>query len=295
MTETWLDSNILDNEILPKGYIIYRRDRCTRGGGVLIAFEGSVSSQLIDCPTELKLLLIQIGIKHPTRICLVYNPPNSCVEYKQSLIAYLDNLASNPSPLIVMGGLNVPDIYWNMLSGSTTLSNQLCDLVFQYDLSQIVDCPTHIYVAGNVLDLIFTNCDSVINSLAIHSSIVHPVTSDHYLISLTLSYYQSFSKCKTPTYVYDYSKGDYEGLCQFFINSDLTNLYNCSDVNQVWTLVRDLVTTGMDQFIPKVRLKFNQYPKWFSPQMRHQVKCMRTLRKKLRKHFTLSSLQRHSF
>ena len=144
LTETWLDSNILDNEILPKGYIIYRRDRCTRGGGVLIAFEGSVSSQLIDCPTELKLLLIQIGIKHPTRICLVYNPPNSCVEYKQSLIAYLDNLASNPSPLIVMGGFNVPDIYWNMLSGSTTLSNQLCDLVFQYDLSQIVDCPTHI-------------------------------------------------------------------------------------------------------------------------------------------------------
>ena len=72
MTETWLDSNILDNEILPKGYIIYRRDRCTRGGEVLIAIEGSVSSQLIDCPKELELLLIQIGIKHPIRICLVY-------------------------------------------------------------------------------------------------------------------------------------------------------------------------------------------------------------------------------
>ena len=26
LTETWLDSNILDNEILPKGYIIYCRD-----------------------------------------------------------------------------------------------------------------------------------------------------------------------------------------------------------------------------------------------------------------------------
>ena len=176
-----------------------------------------------------------------------------------------------------MGDFNVPDINWNMLSGSTTFSNQLCDLVFQYDLSQIVDCPTHI--AGNVLDLIFTNCDCVINSMVIHSNILHPVTSDHYLISLTLSYYQTFSKCKIPTYVYDYSKGDYEGLCQFFINSDLTNLYNCSDINQVWTLVRDLVTTGMDQFIPKVRLRFNQYPKWFSPQMRHQVKCMHTLRK----------------
>ena len=79
--------------------------------------------------------------------------------------------------------------------------------------------------------------------------------------------------------MYDYPKGDYESLCQFFTNSDLTNLYNCSGVNQVWTLVRDLITTGMDQFIPKVRLKPNQYPKWFSPQIRHQAKCMHTLRK----------------
>ena len=186
-------------------------------------------------------VILQIGIKHPTRICLMYNLPNSCVECKQLHIVYLDNLASNPSPLILMSDFNVLDINWSTLSGSTTFSNQLCK-VLQYNLSQIVDCPTHI--AGNVLDLIFTNCDSVINSLAIHSNIVHPVTSDHYLISL--NYYQTFSKCKTPTYVYDYSKGGYEGLCQFFINSDLTNLYNCSDVNPVWTLVRNLITTGMD-------------------------------------------------
>ena len=48
----------------------------------------------------------------------------------------------------------------------------------------------------------------------------------------------------------------------------------------------------MDQFIPRVRLKSNQYPTWFSPQLRHQIKCMRILRKKLRNHFTISSLQR---
>ena len=50
-----------------------------------------------------------------------------------------------------------------------------------------------------------------------------------------------------PIYVYDYPKGDYVGLCQFFNNSDLTCLYSCSDVNQVWTVVRDLIITGMDQ------------------------------------------------
>ena len=133
---------------------------------------------------------------------------------------------------------------------------------------------------------------SAINSLLIHSDIVYPVTSDHYLISFILSYHQTLSNCTIPTYVYDHCKADYEGLCQYLINSDLTCLYNHSDPNQAWTFVRDLITTGMDQFIPKAKLKHNQYPTWFSPLLRHQVKCMRTLRKKLRNHFTMSSLQR---
>ena len=46
----------------------------------------------------------------------------------------------------------------------------------------------------------------------------------------------------------------------------------------------------MDDFIPIVRLKLNQYPKWFSPQIRHQVKCMHTLQKTEKTlHCTLST------
>ena len=82
MTETWLDGNILDNEILSVIQFITVTD-VLEVHGVLIAVEGSVSCQLIDCPKELESLVTQIGIKHPTRICLVYNPPNSCVKYKQ--------------------------------------------------------------------------------------------------------------------------------------------------------------------------------------------------------------------
>ena len=31
ITETWLSSDIADNEILPQGYTIYRRDRSSHG------------------------------------------------------------------------------------------------------------------------------------------------------------------------------------------------------------------------------------------------------------------------
>ena len=39
----------------------------------------------------------------------------------------------------------------------------------------------------------------------------------------------------TPTYVHDYSKGDYEGSCQYFTNSDLT----------VFTIVWMLIKSGL--------------------------------------------------
>ena len=50
---------------------ICRQDRVARGGVVLIAVDKSVSSELIDFPSDLELLLIQIGL-YPARICLVY-------------------------------------------------------------------------------------------------------------------------------------------------------------------------------------------------------------------------------
>ena len=39
VTETWLTDKILDNEILPSDYSIIRKDRHTRGGGVMLAIK----------------------------------------------------------------------------------------------------------------------------------------------------------------------------------------------------------------------------------------------------------------
>ena len=39
----------------------------------------------------------------------------------------------------------------------------------------------------------------------------------------------------------------------------------------------------MTFFIPKVRLCHHQYPRWFTPELRHSSKCLHTLRKKVSK------------
>ena len=109
LTETWLSDSILDSEILPTGYTIYRLDRQSRVGGVLLAIKDTIVSQQLPSPSNLELLLVCISLHHPITICLVYNPPNTSAQYRQELINYLQSLSTDSS-VILMGDFNVPDM-----------------------------------------------------------------------------------------------------------------------------------------------------------------------------------------
>ena len=44
--ETWLNKKIETQEILPDSYIVYRKDRSSKGGGVLLAIKKSINSSI---------------------------------------------------------------------------------------------------------------------------------------------------------------------------------------------------------------------------------------------------------
>jgi hypothetical protein len=45
-TETWLDKDIRDSEICPRGYVLHRKDRTNKtGGGVLLAIQNEYNSE----------------------------------------------------------------------------------------------------------------------------------------------------------------------------------------------------------------------------------------------------------
>ena len=60
ITETWLSHQILDNEILPTNYVIYRADRDSQGGGVMLAIHESLQSKLLASPFNLEILTVQV-------------------------------------------------------------------------------------------------------------------------------------------------------------------------------------------------------------------------------------------
>jgi len=121
-------------------------------------------------------------------ICVLYIPPNSDDSYYEILYNYLiDLVIGNTNPVILLGDFNFPDVDWCTLSGSSSESNKFCDLLFQLNLTQLVDKPTH--NLGNILDLIITNNEDIIYDLIIHPQNYKPISTDHFLISFLPSWY----------------------------------------------------------------------------------------------------------
>ena len=76
---------------------------------------------------------------------------------------------------------------------------------------------------------------------------------------------------------YDYSKADFEGLDACIFNSNLVEYLISQDVEYMWSKIFSTISDAMDMCIPKFYLHSHQFPKWFSAELRHQLKCLQPL------------------
>ncbi len=78
---------IKDAQILSPNYTIYRRDRISRGGGVLIAVSSHIPSQEIPTCSITSVEMVTVIL-----YLLCIYPPNCEESYQQQLIMELRNL-----------------------------------------------------------------------------------------------------------------------------------------------------------------------------------------------------------
>lgn len=114
LTETWLNDHVNDNEIpLHTSFSIYRRDRPSRGGGVLLAINRNLKSRRradLESPT-CELLWTEVSIKNnKTYVGCYYRPPNSS---KENLTACFESVIPVLSlgTVILVGDFNL-SINW---------------------------------------------------------------------------------------------------------------------------------------------------------------------------------------
>ena len=258
VTETWLTSSIYNNEILPSNFTVYRNDRGTRGGGVLLAVNLSIPSKIVSCPDDIEAIVIELFPQHPVKLCLVYNPPNTGLLYQQKLISFLSDIMQTDGNVIILGDFNTPDIDWHALTADSNFSIQLCNLIFQYNYSQVVTSPTHEH--GNLLDLVITNNEDIIYDVQVHSEGTF-IKSDHYLVSFKLKSILNHKPDSCPITILDYFKANYDGLNQFLSSIDYSTCYQSENVEFVWSFVKSLLLQGIRRFIPTIKLKTTAHPK----------------------------------
>ncbi len=243
----------------------------------MLAVHHSIPSRLLDSPSDIEAVAIKLHNLNCI-VCVVYVPPSISSSTFHSVLLFLKNLASS-GPTVLVGDFNLPDINWSSLSSHSALSDDFCEFVFDCNLSQLVEEPTHI--KGNCLDLILTNIPANIGPIQVQKTSI--VQSDHFMLSFTLSAICSHPR-KVPTltkYVPDLSKLNYSDLCSHFMSVDFSDCFLSTDAEFIWYRLRSIILEAVELHAPKVKLRPRMNsPCWWNADVRHQLHKVKTLRKK---------------
>jgi hypothetical protein len=119
VTESHLDTNIIDNDIIIDGFSdqILRKDRNCFGGGVLV-----YTSQDI-CVKPRQIL-----------ICTVYRPPGSVAAFWENFEYSIEQAMNYTSNIIINGDLNVDLLREN--------NNKLLEIISAFNLTNVIKEPT---------------------------------------------------------------------------------------------------------------------------------------------------------
>ena len=121
ITETWLNDKIFDNEILPNGYNIIRKDRPgkKRGGGVLIALRENIPYNIV-LPSNakrnwhdlLEIVAIEMQLNKNSKkalLCVCYRSQKYKTEsWSQMFTEFLQD-TQNYDLILITGDFNFPN------------------------------------------------------------------------------------------------------------------------------------------------------------------------------------------
>ena len=118
VSETWLRDDINNAEILHAGYTIFRNDRKSRGGGVLLAVKSSSFMSIREikqnCDIEVTVAELTTALDTKLLVASCYRPPNEDKTWLERFNNFLDGICSNKANVILAGDFNLPQIPWNL-------------------------------------------------------------------------------------------------------------------------------------------------------------------------------------
>lgn len=286
ITETWLNENVIDDELLPSTYTIHRKDRETnkRGGGILLGVDNRFTSKrLYDLEPKSEIMVCEIlTCKSPkTAIILCYRPPNTDKSvFIQDVDVTLAKVAERFKHICVLGDFNFPNIRWSgTYANLSSVDMSFIETMDSYSLDQLNSVPSTVH--GNILDLVFTNNCELYSSVRAYDSVLHdndPIfKTDHTILYFDVNIdpkcNNSSRRCS-----FNYKKTDYTEVCKQLQDLDLDVLVrDCNNVNSAWDLWLSKVKSVIEKCVPKINVTKDSFPPWCDVAVRHLIKKKQSL------------------
>ena len=269
LTETWLDSSVLNHEILPSGYSIFRRDRSHRtGGGVLLACRDDLTCirrndlEVNDC----ELIWCEMSSTHGSRFLfgVFYRPPDTKTDYLE-LVAESFNLISrlNIDKIFLVGDFNLPHFDW--VNQLPLFHDQLHIKTFELLNDLFLTQMNHHATRNNhILDLVFTSNPDLIYNVSVCESLVN---SDHLNVNFNINLKEK-SVVPRPKYVFDYKKANFKELKNTLQNTPWDVAFLGNDINVTLSNWEDLFWSVVKEFVPKKKIKDKLIPPWIDKEVK---------------------------
>ena len=254
ITETKLYRNITSKEIFPDSYSVIRKDRNSKGGGVLIAISNELDGYEVDikCESESVYVCLHSSNMPATLIGTIYRPPDRKKDYLSTALAELKRVISTtkPSHIIVGGDFNLPGVNWEekRVPPRTPHKKQakfLLSSMEDLNLHQMVHFPTR---NDNTLDLLFTDTPDLINRA--YSA---PGLSDHETVIVDHQLKATINK-KKPRNVTLYHRANWQEVKDrikvFATDYFAANNITVRPINTNWSDIQRCITTCIADLIP---------------------------------------------
>ena len=288
ITETWLQCQHFNEEILPPFFNIFRRDRKkltendVLGGGVFIGVKDSYKSELLnfELADDVTFDITACKVFLPDRILFVilfYIPPNSNLHNYSELSNSIKNIINQSCEndhVWIFGDSNMPEIIYTpselndaFFDPSNVLKDEhqtfLTEILSQ-GFNQINNFTNS---SGNVLDTVFTNSISDFTIELAAEKLTNKTSIHHNILNVT--YYFDTNKFNSNQHkisVYDFDKADFHS-----INVEINNLtfpIDLSDPNDLTNYFQNSLNEIIDRHVPKRMIKNLSCPPHFNSYLR---------------------------
>ena len=244
ITESWANKDITDAELGLEGYVMFRKDRMGRSGGVLLYVKDTIPAYEIqlreeaDCEEAIWCKLVT-GHKTVT-MGVVYRCPNITKESNEKIQNAIREVSKGDC--IVMGYFNHGNIQWGTLE-STGVEDQQCMCLIQDNfLIQHVLEPTR---GGRVLDLVLSSQKEFADNVNIQEPLG---SSDHNQVHFNIkikSDKPKVSRCKR-----NFRKGNYKEIRTILEHIDWNDKMKNKTGAESWNILKSELDSVINRYVP---------------------------------------------